>query len=102
MSKKNEQTHLSSVQVAYGKREEFFLFACVMEATMIDKRMGDRSLQIEVSCGNAGNTIDGQLVSASKTSGQDSDSVASANLDDGKPLHSVECFRAPLNTWQRR
>ena len=77
-------------QVAFGKREEFFLFACVMEATMIDKRMGDRSLQIEVSCGNAGNTIDGQLVSASKSGGQDSDSVASANLDDGK------CFKMGL------
>ena len=51
---------------------------------MIDKRMGDRSLQIEVSCGNAGNTIDGQLVSATKSGGQDSDSVASANLDDGE------------------
>ena len=50
---------------------------------MIDKRMGDRSLQIEVSCGNAGNTIDGQLVSANKSGGQDSDSVASTNLDDG-------------------
>ena len=88
------------LQIAYGKREEFFLFACVMEATMIDKRMGDRSLQIEVSCGNAGNTIDGQLVSATKTSGQDSDSVASANLDDGRPSFTltIECSpRSAMN-----
>lgn len=76
-----------------------------MEATMIDKRMGDRSLQIEVSCGNAGNTIDGQLVSATKTGGQDSDSGASANLDDGKPLRTSywvlsKVRNEALNTWQ--
>ncbi len=75
-------------KVAYGKREEFFMFACVMEATMIDKKMGDRSLQIEVSCGNAGNSIDGQLTSATGASGagasgKDTDSVASANFDEG-------------------
>lgn len=68
-------------KVAYGKREEFFLFGCVMEATMIDKRLGDRNLQIEVSCGNAGNSIDGQLVSATKSSGHDTDSVASGAFD---------------------
>ena len=71
------------LQMAYGKREEFFMFGCVMEATMIDKRMGDRSLQVEFSCGNAGNSIDGQLVSSSKTSGNDTDSIASGNLDEG-------------------
>ena len=76
------------LQAAYGKREEFYLFACVMEATMIDKKMCDKGLQIEVSCGNAGNSIDGQLASApSKTTGHDTDSVASGPPDD-----SCECF----------
>lgn len=51
---------------------------------MIDKRMGDRNLQIEVSCGNAGNSIDGQLVSASKGSGHDTDSVASGDHDNSE------------------
>ena len=68
--------------MAFGKREDFFLFSCVMEATMIDKKMGEKQLQIEVSCGNAGNSIDGQLTSASKTGG-DTDSIASGNYDDG-------------------
>ena len=68
--------------MAFGKREDFFLFSCVMEATMIDKKMGEKQLQIEVSCGNAGNSIDGQMTSASKTGG-DTDSIASGNYDDG-------------------
>ena len=49
---------------------------------MIDKKMCDRGLQIEVSCGNAGNTIDGQLATSTKTSGHDTDSVASGPPDD--------------------
>ena len=65
------------LKAAYGKREEFYLFGCVMESTMIDKKMCDRGLQIEVSCGNAGNTIDGQIEPKTKTGGHDTDSVAS-------------------------
>ena len=78
--------------MAFGKREEFFLFSCVMEATMIDKRMGEKQLQIEVSCGNAGNSIDGQLTSASKTSGNDTDSIASGTYDDGGGKFMSTCI----------
>ena len=54
---------------------------------MIDKKMGDRSLQIEVSCGNAGNSIDGQLTSASSGGkGGDTDSIASGHFEDGRTL----------------
>ena len=35
-----------------------------MDATMIDKRLTDKPVQFEISMGNAGNTIDGQLLSA--------------------------------------
>ncbi len=35
-----------------------------MDATMIDKRMSDKSIQFEVSVGNAGNTLDGQIASS--------------------------------------
>ena len=72
--------------MAYGKREEFFLFGTVMEATMIDKKLCDKSLQIEVSIGNAGNTIDGQLTSAAKTAGADTDSIASGHFEDGTQI----------------
>ena len=64
---------------------------------MIDKKMGEKQLQIEVSCGNAGNSIDGQLASASKTSGNDTDSIASGNYDDGGKLflhYKGQCFMA--------
>ena len=39
------QDFLSALQSAYGRREEFYLFASVMEATMLDKRLSDKSLQ---------------------------------------------------------
>ena len=52
------------MQSAYGRREEFSLFASVMEATMLDKRLSDKSLQLELTIGNAGNSLDGQLLSA--------------------------------------
>ena len=66
---------------------------------MIDKKMGEKQLQIEVSCGNAGNSIDGQLPSASKTSGNDTDSIASGNYDDGGKLflcYKGQCFMSKL------
>ena len=40
------------------------MFGCIMNATMIDKRMSDKSIQFEVSLGNAGNSLDGQIPSA--------------------------------------
>ena len=66
-------------QAAYGRREEFFLFASVMEATMIDKRMSEKSIQFELSMGNAGNTLDGQIASAaaSAAAGEEGDDASS-------------------------
>ena len=40
---------LSLLQSAYGRREEFYLFASVMEATMLDRRLSDKSLQVKYS-----------------------------------------------------
>ncbi|KAJ3606908.1 hypothetical protein NHX12_026424, partial [Muraenolepis orangiensis] len=44
---------------ATGKIEEFFLFGSFLEATMIDRRIGDKSISFEVTIGNYGNQIDG-------------------------------------------
>lgn len=44
---------------SYEKNEEFFLFASIFEANMIDKRLTDKPLQFELSIGNSGNTLDG-------------------------------------------
>ena len=68
-------------QSAYGRREEFFLFGCVMEATMLDKRISDKSIQFELSMGNAGNSLDGQMVSATEKDAE-GDSTSIAMSDD--------------------
>ncbi|KAM3861226.1 otoferlin isoform 2-T2 [Diretmus argenteus] len=44
---------------ATGKIEEFFLFGSFLEATMIDRKIGDKSINFEVTIGNYGNQIDG-------------------------------------------
>ncbi|MBN3273822.1 OTOF protein, partial [Polyodon spathula] len=42
-----------------GKIEEFFLFGAFLEATMIDRKIGDKPISFEVTIGNYGNQIDG-------------------------------------------
>ncbi|XP_017538292.1 otoferlin isoform X4 [Pygocentrus nattereri] len=44
---------------ATGKVEEFFLFGSFLEATMIDRKIGDKPINFEVTIGNYGNQIDG-------------------------------------------
>ncbi|XP_029352545.1 otoferlin isoform X3 [Echeneis naucrates] len=44
---------------ATGKIEEFFLFGSFLEATMIDRKIGDKTISFEVTIGNYGNQIDG-------------------------------------------
>ena len=44
---------------SYARNDEFFLFATIMDATMIDRRLGDKPLYFEISIGNAGNSLDG-------------------------------------------
>ncbi|XP_078145831.1 otoferlin [Centroberyx gerrardi] len=44
---------------ATGKIEEFFLFGSFLEATMIDRKIGDKAISFEVTIGNYGNQIDG-------------------------------------------
>ncbi|XP_076663862.1 otoferlin isoform X3 [Andrena cerasifolii] len=63
---------------AYARNEEFFLFATIMDATMIDKKLGDKPMYFEISIGNAGNALDGhnetskmcEMGSKSGTSGE--------------------------------
>ncbi|AWP20109.1 putative otoferlin-like [Scophthalmus maximus] len=44
---------------ATGKIEEFFLFGSFLEATMIDRKIGDKPISFEITLGNYGNQIDG-------------------------------------------
>lgn len=46
-------------ETAYARNEEFFLFATIMDVTIIDKKLGDKPVYFEISIGNAGNALDG-------------------------------------------
>lgn len=42
---------LNVLQTATGKVEEFFLFGSFLEATMIDRKIGDKPINFEVTIG---------------------------------------------------
>ncbi|XP_037920162.1 otoferlin-like isoform X1 [Hermetia illucens] len=44
---------------SYSKNEEFFLFTTILEASMLDKKVSDKTVYFELSMGNAGNSLDG-------------------------------------------
>ncbi|XP_046585626.1 otoferlin-like isoform X5 [Haliotis rubra] len=44
---------------AAGRPEEYFLYGCFLEASMIEKKVGDKPVHFEISVGNAGNVLDG-------------------------------------------
>ncbi|KAF4082507.1 hypothetical protein AMELA_G00152170 [Ameiurus melas] len=46
-------------EISAGKVEEFFLFGSFLEATMIDRKIGDKPINFEVTIGNYGNQLDG-------------------------------------------
>ncbi|XP_037022357.2 fer-1-like protein 6 [Artibeus jamaicensis] len=48
-----------SPEIVPEKYEEFLLFGAFFEATMIDRKIGDKPISFEVSIGNFGNLIDG-------------------------------------------
>lgn len=53
-----EQTYPIS-ESSYCKNEEFFLFSTIFEASMLDKKTSDKSVNFELSIGNWGNSLDG-------------------------------------------
>ncbi|XP_046390175.1 otoferlin-like isoform X2 [Ischnura elegans] len=64
----------------YAKNEEFFLFTSILEASMIDKKLGDKPIYFEISIGNAGNTIDGHNESLHESeSGGENDNLDSVS-----------------------
>ncbi|XP_061780505.1 otoferlin-like isoform X2 [Nerophis lumbriciformis] len=46
---------------ATGKIEEFFLFGSFLEATMIDRKIGDKPINFEVTIGYYGDELDGPI-----------------------------------------
>ncbi|XP_022168096.1 otoferlin-like isoform X2 [Myzus persicae] len=53
-------------ETSYCKNEEFFLFMTILDASMIDKKLGEKPIFFELSIGNAGNMIDGHNESSSQ------------------------------------
>ncbi|GCB65661.1 hypothetical protein scyTo_0000450 [Scyliorhinus torazame] len=87
-----------------GKLEEFFLFGAFLEATMLDRRIGDKPVNFEVTIGNYGNQIDGISKPSvrKKRGGGDADEEESELLqnssedeaDDDGDLVPVSCTPA--------
>ncbi|XP_064487216.1 otoferlin-like [Ornithodoros turicata] len=65
---------LPVTESSYGKSEEFMLFGAILEASMIDRKVGEKPIYFELSIGNAGNMIDGASKARDVCSDSDSDS----------------------------
>uniref|UniRef100_A0A8C3JQU8 Fer-1 like family member 6 n=1 Tax=Calidris pygmaea TaxID=425635 RepID=A0A8C3JQU8_9CHAR len=95
----------------FDKSEEFLLFGTFFEATMIDRKVGDKPITFEVSVGNFGNTTDGVSAGAGgkkKTrDGEAEESLLQEGEDDifrdlGVPLISTTPPEKPLITGGNR
>ncbi|XP_002710810.3 fer-1-like protein 6 isoform X2 [Oryctolagus cuniculus] len=74
-----------SPEIVPEKYEEFLLFGAFFEATMIDRKIGDKPVSFEVSIGNFGNVMDGGSHHGSKKK-----SAESAEEDSLPLLHEKE------------
>ncbi|KFR03803.1 Fer-1-like 6, partial [Nipponia nippon] len=93
------------------KFEEFLLFGTFFEATMIDRKVGDKPITFEVSIGNFGNITDGVILGAGgkkKTcDGEAEESLLREGEDEishdlGVPLISTTPPEKPLITGGNR
>nr|XP_008972183.2 fer-1-like protein 6 isoform X1 [Pan paniscus] len=73
------------------KNEEFLLFGAFFEATMIDRKIGDKPISFEVSIGNFGNLIDGGSHHGSKKSAEsaEEDPLPLLHQGQGDVAHDV-------------
>lgn len=44
---------------SYSRNEQFFLFSSIIEASMLNRKISDKTVFFELSMGNAGNSLDG-------------------------------------------
>ncbi|KAG7229088.1 hypothetical protein INR49_013029 [Caranx melampygus] len=84
-------------ETATGKVEEFFLFGSFLEATMVDRKIGDKPINFEVTIGYYGNEIDGVVKPKTKGKKGDGDeeetelihNSSEEEMDDDGDLTSV-------------
>ncbi|XP_076441089.1 otoferlin-like [Babylonia areolata] len=60
-------------ETAAGQPEEYFLFGCFLEASMIDRKLSEKPIHFECSLGNAGNVLDGYNPPCKRSSSSGSD-----------------------------
>ncbi|XP_076013626.1 otoferlin-like [Genypterus blacodes] len=84
-------------ETAAGKVDEFFLFGSFLEATMVDRKIGDKPINFEVTIGYYGNENDGVIMSKTRGKKGDGDEEESdliqhsseEEMDDDGDLTSV-------------
>uniref|UniRef100_M3XQ29 Fer-1 like family member 6 n=1 Tax=Mustela putorius furo TaxID=9669 RepID=M3XQ29_MUSPF len=79
-------------QITPEKCEEFLLFGAFFEATMIDRKIGDKPISFEVSIGNFGNLLDGGSHHGNKKKSAESaeeDSLPLLHEGEGDAAHNV-------------
>uniref|UniRef100_A0A669E6U9 Otoferlin n=1 Tax=Oreochromis niloticus TaxID=8128 RepID=A0A669E6U9_ORENI len=84
-------------ETATGKVEEFFLFSSFLEATMVDRKIGDKPIHFEVTIGYYGNENDGVVKPKTKGKKGDGDeeetelinNSSEEEMDDDGDLQSV-------------
>lgn len=74
------------------KFEDFLLFGSLFEATLIDRKIGDKPISFEVSVGNYGNVLDGVSPHSRKKKTSDAEDLESAPLlqaEEGNVSHEI-------------
>ncbi|XP_052775587.1 otoferlin-like isoform X2 [Mya arenaria] len=79
-----------------GRYEEYFLFGCFLEASMIEKKIGDKPVHFEVSVGNAGNAMDGYNPPTRQVSSSSDESSEEEDADD----NTAEEVQQEAPKWQ--
>ncbi|GCB60239.1 hypothetical protein scyTo_0006846 [Scyliorhinus torazame] len=82
-----------------GTAQEFFLFGTIFEATMIDRKIGEKPISFEISLGNYGNVIDGvSPISPTKKRHPDVNEGETVSLLHGSGLDQTSESDKPTTT----
>ncbi|XP_066434907.1 fer-1-like protein 6 isoform X2 [Eleutherodactylus coqui] len=83
------------------KFEDFLLFGSFFEATLIDRKIGDKPASFEVSVGNYGNVLDGGSHHTSKkkpSEAEDAESAPLLHTEEGDGAHDVSMSYRSVTT----
>ncbi|KAK7100137.1 hypothetical protein V1264_023132 [Littorina saxatilis] len=86
-------------ETAAGQPEEYFLFGCFLEASMIDRRLSEKPIHFECSVGNAGNVLDGYNPPSKRSSSSDSEDDSDAGEDIAED-DDVMSIKMDVPKWQ--